>query len=157
MCVSGIRVHILLRWNDFCHPSFETGRRWIQCWWKRAGLWFYRRGSASGTPETVAIGLPPVIFFSHNYGDITDDWCEAPSHVCYVSRWWLMPNTFCQCCRICCVMIERTKNSFIILDSEELAFSHFIGSFRKNSLSGHHAGCVRYRSMWLGREMPWNN
>lgn len=44
-----------------------------------------------------------------------------------------------------------------MLDSEELAFSHFIGSFRKNSLSGHHAGCVRYRSMWLGREMPWNN
>lgn len=54
-------------------------------------------------------------------------------------------------------MVERTKNSFIMLDSEELSFSHFIGSFRKNSLSGHHAECLRYRTMWLGREMPWNN
>lgn len=57
---------------------------------------------------------------------------------------------FCQCCGVCYIIVERTKNPFVMLDCKEHAFSHSIGSFSENSLTGHHAGCQRYRPVWLG-------
>jgi hypothetical protein len=53
--------------------------------------------------------------------------------------------------RFCCVMAERNKNSFTMLDCKEHAFSHSIDSFNKHSLSGHHARHLRYRPVWENR------
>ena len=70
---------------------------------------------------------------TESWGHVTDDWCKFPRVVFTMCLGGSYTKCFsCQCHRVCCVMVERTKNLFVMLNCKEHAFSHSTGSFSKN-------------------------
>ena len=106
-------------------------------------------------PWTATSQLP----FPRSHGDtsqMTDGSVQAVFTMCLGGN-YTKCFFFCQCCGVCCVLVERTENPFVMMNCKEHAFSHSTRSFRKNVLSGHHVGPKTYKPVLLGRQMPWKN